>query len=303
MRLEKKITIFVAIALVVIGIGMMSLSLFAAGGNIMNLIKTVEYAEKTIDITDQNFTSIDIQIGAHDIQILKSDDKNTHFECHEASDDKYKIHVQGNTLVIENKASWNLKQNLLVSRPHVMEVLYLPGDTYQDFTCKVGSGDVYLQPEFTFDNVEVSVGSGEATLENFRAKDIKVHSGSGDIYLKDMVSAGVDIHIGSGDITVNNLDCESEFQAESMSGKIKLTDVVSDNRFYSSTGSGDIYLDGCDGHSMEFKTGSGDVQGTLLTAKKFDAKSGSGDIRIPQDGGEGRCNIKTGSGDIDISIK
>jgi DUF4097 and DUF4098 domain-containing protein YvlB len=57
-----------------------------------------------------------------------------------------------------------------------------------------------------------------------------------------------------------------------------------------------------DAAELSIKTDTGDVTGTLLTEKIFDAKSSTGDVDVPKTGSGGKCEIRTGTGDIRIKI-
>jgi DUF4097 and DUF4098 domain-containing protein YvlB len=321
MRLEKKITIIVAVCLVILGVCMMSVSILAAGKDFMNLISTVEYTERTIDIAE-DFDEIKLELLSRDLEIYKSVDGQAHFICQESEDEKYTAEVKGNTLVITQKENAKMHISFVVVTPDVHNELYLPNKAYENFTCSLGSGDISMKEDFRFNDVEVKVGSGEAFLENFTAAELGVTSGSGSIGLKNLSADGVELKVGSGDVNIDGLAISKKLEAETHSGDIEINNIISRGSFSVSTGSGsidltdcqsvsmdaktasgDINLKSCDAMSLNFKTGSGDVTGTLKTAKSFDADTGSGDIKVPADGNGGNCVIRTGSGDIEIEVE
>ena len=47
---------------------------------------------------------------------------------------------------------------------------------------------------------------------------------------------------------------------------------------------------------------TGDVTGTLLTEKTFSTDTSTGDVSVPNPSSGGKCEIKTSTGDITISI-
>ncbi len=321
MRLEKKITIIVAVCLVILGVCMMSVSILAAGKDFKNLMTTVEYTERTIDIAE-DFDDISIEILGQDLEVYKSGDEQAHFICHETKDDKYTAEVKGDTLVITEDEKDIMHISFMEIHPDVHNELYLPDRAYKDFTCSLLSGDISMKEDFRFSDVEIKVGSGEAFLENFTAADLIITSGSGSIELKELMVEGAELKVGSGDVNVDGLAISKKFEAETLSGDIEINNIVSRGSFSVSTGSGsidltdcqsvsmdsktasgDINLKSCDAMSLNFKTGSGDVTGTLKTAKSFDADTGSGDIKVPADGNGGNCVIRTGSGDIEIKVE
>ena len=262
MRLEKKITIFVAIGLVILGSFMASFAVTAAGGDFSKIVKTEEYEEKVFDITE-DFEDIKVELLSHDLMVLPSEDGDTHFICHEFKNNKYTVDVRGTELVITEKESFDWKDHIMVNYPHTDEILYLPKDSYRDFEATFGSGDMNIQDKFSFAELKGNVGSGDVELNNIFAKEkLTVKTGSGKINLSSCDAASMDLKSGSGDIDFNS----------------------------------------CDGINIVISTGSGDVTGSFRTAKTFDANSGSGDVRVPQDGNGGNCKIRCGSGDISIDI-
>ncbi len=321
MRLEKKITIIVAVCLVILGVCMMSVSILAAGKDFKNLMTTVEYTERTIDIAE-GFDDISIEILGQDLEVYKSGDGQAHFICQETENDKYKAEVNGSTLVIteKNEEKWHL--NIMELSPDVHNELYLPDRAYEDFTCSLFSGDISMKEDFRFRDVEVKIGSGEAFLENFTAAELSATSGSGSVQLKELTVDGAEVKVGSGDVNIDSLAISKKLELETNSGDIEINSTVSRGSFSASTGSGsidltdcqsvsmdvktfsgDINLKSCDAMNLNFKTGSGDVTGTLKTAKSFDADTGSGEVRVPTDGNGGNCVIRTGSGDIEIEVE
>ncbi len=263
MRPEKKITIIVAAVLVGLGLGMVCTASLAMRNDFSKLINTVEYEEKTFDITE-DFEDIKIEMLSHDLQVLPSTDDKTHFICHEYDNDRYTVEVRGTELLISEKENFKWTDHIMVNYPSTREILYLPGDKYRDFECSLGSGDIDIQDKFTFDDLMIGVGSGDVELGNIMVRQkMAVKSGSGRIELTSCNGASMELKSGSGDILFTS----------------------------------------CDGMNIEISTGSGDVTGSFRSAKSFDAHSGSGDVRVPSDGNGGNCRIRCGSGDIFVEIK
>lgn len=340
MKIVKNVTLFTALGMVIIGVIMTVGALASVKFDFTKLVRTVEYEEKTYDITE-DFSNINMQVDSQDVWIERSDDENTHFVCYECDSEWFEVSVQDGTLVIDNKQYDQI--NIMVNmETGDHSTLYLPKDVYENLSVKNGSGDLVAKKDaFTFEDIDVTIGSGDVTLANMSADDLILYAGSGDLNM-DSIDAGsadlkcgsgdisvancniddfvngkvgsgdvgcsqvscnsVNFHTDSGDVTVNGLSCKSDIETVASSGDILLTDAVTETSFTVSTGSGNILLAACDAEEMELKTGSGDITGTLRSAKKFDAKTGSGDIRVPSDGDNGTCTAKTGSGDIELSL-
>ena len=282
MRTEKKISIFIAIGMIALGAILAFIALMLAKFNMAGLVRTSDYAEKKYDISG-DYKEIDLELKEMDLAIMRSEDDETHFTCYENDKTAFQTGISGKKLVITEKLKNNLINFNLGMGPKAC-VLYLPGDKYEDLDASLGSGDIDISEEFTFDDVKIKTGSGDITLKGIKASDVKIESGTGNVETDGLkCSDGVAIKTGSGDLV--------------------LRDTVSDNEFKIKTGTGEVELSSCDGHDIEIDTGSGDVSGTLKTGKNFITKTGAGDVSVPENGGSGTCSVKTGTGDIDLSVQ
>ena len=302
MRTEKKIAIIIAVVMVLAGSSMAGFAVRSVGGNFRKMFHTQNYQEQTKEITEA-FDDIEIDIMDQDLHFKRSADKRAYVTYSESEKIKYNVSVSGRTLKIEEKSDNSfLNINFGDIEAHPVE-LYLPEDQYNDLTVDVGSGDIYLQESFKLRDVDMKVGSGDVYLSDAMAEVVDLKTGSGQIWLTGSQCVSATIHSGSGDLTAQELICKKSFSADTGSGKLFLTDVTATESFNAKASSGDIFLTSCDGMKMELRTGSGDITGSIKTAKTFDAHAGSGDVRVPSDGNGGSCQIKTGSGDIEITVE
>ncbi len=264
MRTEKKIAIIVASVMLALGLIMAAASFRGFISEIKSSADNSEFTEQTKEISD-SFEDIDLHIMDQDISILKSDNGKAYLVCYESEKVKYDVSVSGKTLKIEEKARRSFFD---------VDDLWSFGKSYHS--------KLYL-PEDKYNNINARVGSGDLLIEDFEADSMQLKT-------------------GSGDIAAENLKCRRELSAEVGSGKIFLTEVNVSASLKAHTGSGDIILKSVDGMNIDLSTGSGDITGSVRTAKSFDAHAGSGDVDVPADGNGGNCVIKTGSGDISITV-
>ncbi|HTV09646.1 MAG TPA: DUF4097 family beta strand repeat-containing protein [Candidatus Aquilonibacter sp.] len=160
-----------------------------------------------------------------------------------------------------------------------------------------GSGDVEVNNVGRF--VSAGSGSGNVHVSGVHGP-ADLESGSGDVELQDNGTGDVKVKTGSGDIKVLNFN----------------------GSFTGRSGSGDIEADGHLQNGGSIMTGSGDVRMHLAPDSRFtlEAFTGSGDIRVHMpgvvaangdssrhhvttsvNGGGPGLEIRTGSGDIEIS--
>lgn len=341
MNKAKKFTLIAALILVGAGMALGFISVAAAGFNIPAMMNTVSYTEKTYDVAAP-FENIKIDLGSRDLKFALSQDEKAHFFCYENKNISYNVEARDNTLFITSITSYSLKDILRVDFSCGSNILYLPKNVYENLNVSMGSGDLVIDNEFTFEDVELLTGSGKILLakvkaedigmvcgsgnikaENIEAQSLSLQAGSGDVRVQDCTiadalkqktssgeigservkSRSVEIKSGSGDIKAVDITCEEKFEAESSSGTQILKKVVSGNQFKAKNGSGDIRITECDGQNMELLCGSGNITGTVKSAKKFDVRSSSGDVRVPEDEENGgKCHARTGSGDIKLKI-
>ena len=304
MRTEKKVAIIVAVMMVILGSVMAASAFRTAEAEMKTSYKDEDYQEKKIEIAE-SFDDIEIKLLDRDLEILRSSDNKAYFECREGKRAKFEAYVSGGTLKVEEELEskvFNI-DGLFVDGINFDTKLYLPKDSYNNLTVSLGSGDINSKENFSFRDIDVVVGSGDVYLSNLASEEVKGKTGSGQVWFYDSKAKRVQIKSGSGDIAVENLACERTFEAEVSSGDVTLTEVTASQSFDVSTGSGDITLRSCDSMNINMKSGSGKIRGSVKTAKSFDAKSGSGDVNVPESGNGGNCVIRTGSGDIDITVE
>jgi len=340
MKKAIKITLLIAVGMVVVGMGMVFVSLASTGFHPEEWLNTREYVEKKYDITEE-FTGMDLKISSADLILCKSDDEDAHFVCYETDKEYYEVGVEAGVLKIEQKDNYTWKDNIMISISNQPNKLYLPEEEYEDLTVNVGSGDFEAKSELTLDDVEVKVGSGDVDIANLTMKNLSARASSGSIVIEKTDAKSATLETGSGQITVNgmnvketisakcssgslhfddincnsanlksssgsvtanNFKCAEDFEGHLSSGSFKMANVVADGAFKVKTGSGSIKLDSCDGGSMDLQASSGSIKGSVKSVKKFNATAGSGDIKVPQDDPNGgECILHTGSGDIEIS--
>ena len=323
MKKAIKITILIAVGLVVLGLGMVFVSVAAGGFDIRNVAQTRTYKENTYQITE-DFENLDLDILSNNLQILPSEDGTTKFVCYEADDVKFVVKVENRTLMIEEEVEKDFSSifNFEFNFEEQTNKLYLPKEQYANFDLKLFSGDFSSNESFTFKDVNLDVSSGDMFLSGITARNLSVDVSSGDAGLSGIntenltvdVSSGridientkvaevlkmkgssgsasltkvecmeADVKIGSGSIVITDFKSATGLDIHVSSGSANMNNVVSDGYFRVKTGSGSIEMESCDGKEMNLETSSGSIEGTLKTGKVFTTKVSAGDIAVPDD--------------------
>lgn len=160
---------------------------------------------------------------------------------------------------------------------------------------KSSSGD--MKAEKGGDRFSADTGSGDVTVIDQNGA-VDMHSGSGDLLLSRQKGGDVTIKTGSGDVKLTNV--AGTVNGETGSGDITVNDYTGSGADLE-TGSGDITLTGATG-SMKLSTGSGDIHGTGIKAGQVvQTSTGSGEVNLDGDFGDVvRLSADAGSGDIVI---
>ena len=317
MKKGVKIVIFVAIGMVVLGMGMSFVAMASGGFDMKKLASTKNYMLKTYDVTDA-FENINLDIDSESVKVVESYDDNTHFECYESSTDRYDVKVDGDTLKVKSIRKPGITEwfSFGVTEP---AKLYLPKEDYEDFTAKLGSGSFEMETKLALEDVEIKVGSGSIRLGNLQADDIvantnsgsikadqitaKSASNSGSITAEEITCSSLNLKSGSGSINATNVECDTDFTADTSSGSVNMDNVVSKNTYKAKAGSGSVKINSCDGADMDLQSGSGSIKGTVKTPKMFNATSGSGSVKVPDDDANGgKLVAHTGSGSVNIEL-
>ena len=111
----------------------------------------------------------------------------------------------------------------------------------------------------------------------------------------------VSLTVDTGKAWLSRVSCKSLYSTGD-TGDLCLQDVIATEQFSIERNTGDVELERCDAADIFIKTSTGDVEGSLLSEKLFQAKSSTGDIEVPPPTSGGKCEIVTGTGDIEIEI-
>ena len=278
--MAKKASVYIALGLIIIGLGIAFTGMSMKSFSFDSISSEPPYEEKTYDVT-KDFDNIDLSVGSADIEILLSDDDDTHFICYENDNKTHNVTVEGDTLIIKEKQLKKLQIGFYFGNENKSK-LYLPKDEYDEFIINVGSGGLAFD-SFSFASVNAKVGSGNITIRNCD------------------VSGDAVFDTGSGKVTIENFTCDNgSFKAAS--GDYELTNVICSGDLDLEVSSGDIEMFKCDAENMTISVGSGTITGTVLSEYSYNTKAGSGDIEVPSNGNDGTCKIDVGSGDVNIAL-
>lgn len=321
MKKSTKVWLIVAASLLLLGI-------FILGGT-LSMIKwdltklcTQKYETNTHEITE-DFDNISINTNTSDLIFFPSSDGKCKVICHEIEKTKHAVTVEGETLTInciDTRKWYDYITLFSFDTPKI--TIYLPKNEYSALVLSTSTGDTKIPNDFKFNTIDINGSTGDIDCFASSAEAVKIKISTGDINIRDISAGALDLATSTGDITLTSVICSGDIKLHVTTGDTKLTDITAKSlRSTGNTGdislrnviitdamnitrnTGDIKLDACDAAEIIIKTDTGDVTGTLLTEKVFIASSNTGDVEHPKTANGGRCEITTGTGDIDINIK
>ena len=260
-------------------------------GNAKAEVNTYEFEDK-ID-------SVVIETTSFDVRIKKAAGNKTVVILREADLLRHDVECKDGVLRIAKRKTEGAVN--AVNIPLEIEV-QLPKDKYPHIDINTGSGDIAVDADFTFDDAVYVASSGDVFSEVDVTGTLRSETGSGDQHISNVYGRSVEASSSSGDVTVSAV-YGTDVSVKTSSGKAELRDVVIKGKLNVNTSSGDVILSRCDAAAITVRTTSGDVTGELLSGKEFSASTGSGSVRIPESTSGGICEIKTGSGDIRITVR
>lgn len=319
MSKKMKIWLIIAASLVLVG-GIIF-------GVMMTILKwdfkqlsTTKYETNNYKI-DENYENISIVSGSADIEFILCESSESSVICHELENVNHSVTVQNGTLVIEviDKRKWYEYIGINFGTPKI--TVYVPQSENSGLSIKSSTGDVKIPKDFKFESIDISQSTGDVKSYASASGIIKIKTSTGDINVENVIAGMLDLSVSTGRVTVSNVNCEGDVTIDVSTGRTNITDMQCQN-FISggSTGdismknviatsevsiersTGDVKVDCCDAAEIYVETDTGNVTGNLLTDKVFITQSDTGEIDVPKTMTGGRCEIKTDTGDIRISI-
>ncbi len=317
---SDKIWLIVAGALVLTGCIVFICAMSSIGWNFGRL-STVKLETKEYKISE-NFEDILIDTKTADIVFVKSENSECIVKCYEQENMAHSVSVSGGALSVKinDTRKWYEYIGVMVSLPKI--TVYLPEEQYKNLSVKTSTGMVEIPKDFGFETIEVSGSTG--SVKNYASvkQGLKIKLSTGEIFVEDANVGSLDLSVTTGDIKLFDVDCKEKvsidvstgeteivnlhcgsFDSDGSTGDIEMRRLIVDGKLSVKRSTGDVELEGCDAGEILIVTSTGDVEGSLLSEKVFFVDTDTGRKRVPSTSSGGRCEIRTDTGDITISIK
>lgn len=323
MRRTTKIWLIIAASLVLIGCILFAGVMASLRWDFKEL-STVNYETNTYEISEA-FDGISINTDTADIVFALSDDGKCTVECLEEENAKHSVAVEDGTLTVElidERSVYDFIGYIGLNFGSPKITVYLPKTEYTTLLINGDTSDVEIPEDFTFNDVDISLSTGDVGFCASASEMIKIKTSTGVICVEKISTGSLELAVSTGRVTVSDVNCEgdvtvnvstgeaylSDISCKSVissgsTGAISLNNVIAAEKFTIERSTGDVTFDGSDAAEILVKTDTGDVTGSLLTDKVFITQTDTGDVDVPKTATGGRCEIITDTGDIDISIE
>ncbi len=320
MSKKNKLWIIIAVSLLAAG-----LFIFAGAMIVLDFdftkLSTVQYETNTYEVSE-DFNKISIDADTTDIEFMLSDSNQCKIVCLEEKQVKHSVAVRDGILAIGTVDTRKWYNNIGFSFVESKMTVYLPKTEYVSLLIKGSTGDIEIPKDFTFDTVDISASTGAVECYASASKLMKIKLSTGDICVKNGFVGTLDLSVTTGGVKASSINCEGDVQVDVSTGEAKLTgisckgvissgstgdiilkNVIAAERFSIKRSTGDVIFEDSDAAEIYVKTSTGDVTGTLLSEKVFITETNAGSVDVPKTVTGGKCELKTGTGDIQIDIK
>ena len=264
-------------------------------------LSTAKYETNVYEI-EKAFEDISIDTDTADITFVLSENEKCVIKCYEEEKSKHYVAVEDSTLVIKviDNKSWYDYIGINFGSPKI--TVHLPKTEYNSLFINASTGDVDISEGFCFNNINISLSTGDIRAEKVSANGVNLSVSTGRIDISGAVcKEDIKITVSTGKAYLTDVKCKN-LVSWGDTGDISLTSVIASEKLYLERDTGDITFEKCDASDICIKTSTGDVKGTLLTEKIFVAQTSTGKIDVPKTVSGGRCEITTSTGSIKISI-
>jgi hypothetical protein len=318
MNKNLKLWLILAAVLVAAGLLMMFVAMSAYHWDFTQL-NTVPFETNTYTLSEA-FHSLTLDTSAADISIVPSASSKCQVVCSEPENLRHSVAVLDGTLTIQEIDTRKWNQYIGFSFGSSQITVYLPQAEYQTLYIRESTGDVEIAEDFSFQNIDIKVSTGDITNYASASNITKIQTSTGYIRVEGVSTSTLELVVSTGNATVVDTQCNTlvsrgstgdlilknvtaidTFRIERSSGDVTF-EVSNADQIYVETDAGDVTFDTSDAGQIYLETDTGDVRGSLQSPKVFLIETDTGDIDVPKSTSGGLCEISTDTGDIEITV-
>ena len=283
-------------------------------------LSTTKY-ETNITEIDETFNNIYISSDSADVTFVLSDDGTCRVVCYEDEKAGHAVTVENNTLTVrvDNRKAWYDYIGFHFGTQKI--TVYLPKTEYDALSVIGRTGNAEIPRDFSFLRADLSRTTGNIAFYASVSEAVKIETRSGGVRMENTSVGSLAVSATTGTINLSGVTCRGDMTADVSSGQVYLTDIACDSlvsggstgdvvlsrvivrgRLSVERSTGNVSFDGSDAAGIYVKTSTGNVTGRLLTGKIFVTDTSTGQVHVPKTTTGGTCEIKTGTGNITITV-
>lgn len=297
MKTAKKIWIIIAVCLIAVGSMISAWSLASTGFDFEGLA-TEKFISNEHNITE-DFSNIKIDVNTSDIDFVRSETNECMVVAIDSEKVKHTVTVENDTLLIRVEDNREWYDYIGISFGEMSLTIHLPKDSYNSLNIEADTSDINVPKKFTFNTASIETDTGDVDFSANMLGALDISTDTGHIGFGNIKAQNIMLESDTGDITFNSVECEN-VSVENDTGHVRFNNTLVTHKMTVVTGTGDVKFDYSDAGEISVRTGTGDVSGRLLSEKVFVCDSSTGKIDVPDSVTGERCEITTGTGDIEI---
>lgn len=283
-------------------------------------LSTVNYETNTYELSD-TFRDISIITDTADISFALSDNGKCTVECREQEHATHAVTVEGDALVIRinDRRTWDDYIGIFLDAPRI--TVCLPEAQYRALSIHGSTGKAAIPGDFTFESAEITLTTGSVAYRASTSEAVQIKTTTGSIRAENLSAGSLALSVTTGAVTASDVTCEGNFTVDVSTGgthltgvscqsliskgtmgSISLNNVIAAGSFSLERTTDTVKFNGCDAAEMSVKTTTGSITGSLLSAKVFLTDTATGSVDVPKTVTGGRCELKTGTGNIKMKI-
>lgn len=199
---------------------MIAASLMLAGCIFAKLLM-VKYETNTYEV-GKAFSDISISTDTADIIFALSDDGKCKVECYEKQNAKHSVTVENDVLVVRINKSWYDYIGYDFGWSKI--TVYLPKTEYNALFINESTGNVEIPKDYLFENVDISLSTGDVNFFASVSKLVKIKASTGNICVENISAGALDLSVTTGEVTVSGVTCRDDITVDVVTGSAYLTD-------------------------------------------------------------------------------
>lgn len=165
------------------------------------------------------------------------------------------------------------------------------------------TGDIAILSATVTDGIRIETDTGKVKLSDTQCAHMTMESNTGDIFCQNVnITDLLQIETDSGDVALTDTQCGA-LLTMTTTGDLTCRAMLVQGHLAIETDAGDVTFYDCDAATLSIQTDTGDVSGSLLSEKLFHIETDTGTVHVPHSTSGGICEIRTDTGDIELTVK